>query len=105
MNGACFAPPLPGYNGSFIMPLMTGPTFFNSDLSLFKNFQFSEAKKLQFRISGYNFLNHPLRSYVPNDPNLNLNFDQSGKLTTARFGYADSKLGHRIMQLAVKFYF
>ena len=32
-------------------------------------------------------------------------FDSSGKLSNARFGYADWKTGHRIIQLALKFYF
>jgi hypothetical protein len=36
---------------------------------------------------------------------LNLNFDASGKQTNERFGFADYKVGHRIIQLAVKFYF
>jgi hypothetical protein len=105
INGNCFAVPTPGHNGSFILPYIKGPAFINSDLSLFKNFNFSEQKKLQFRVSGYNFLNHPITTFVNGDNNLNLSFDSSGKLSNSRFGYADWKAGHRIIQLAVKFYF
>jgi hypothetical protein len=106
INSSCFALPTPGHNGAFIFPTIEGPAFFNSDISLFKNFAFSESKKLQFRFSAYNFLNHPISSFVQNDPNLNLNFDpNTGKPSNARFGYTDSKVGHRIIQLAVKFYF
>lgn len=105
INGACFAPPTPGHNGPFIMPYIKGPAFVNADISLFKNFKISEHKKLQFRVSGYNFLNHPLQSFINGDQNLNLTFDQSGTLTNKRFGYADSRIGHRIIQLAAKFYF
>jgi hypothetical protein len=105
INGNCFAVPTPGHNGPFILPYIKGPAFLNSDLSLFKNFNFSEQKKLQFRISGYNFLNHPITSFVNGDNNLNLSFDASGKLSNSRFGYADWKTGHRVIQLAVKFYF
>ena len=47
------------------MPYIKGPAFFNNDLSLFKNFQLSEAKKIQFRVSAFNFLNHPLASFNP----------------------------------------
>jgi hypothetical protein len=72
---------------------------------MFKNFNFNESKKLQLRFSAYNFLNHPITSFVNGDPNLNLNFDASGKQTNERFGFADYKVGHRIIQLAVKFYF
>ncbi len=60
MNLNCFAPPSPGQNGNYIFPYMKGPGYFNGDLSLFKNFRLAEKKKLQFRISANNFLNHPL---------------------------------------------
>jgi hypothetical protein len=105
VNGGCFAPPTLGHNGSYEWPYIKGPAFFNHDLSLFKNFQIDESKKVQFRFSAYNFLNHPIASFLNGDPNLNLTFDQSGKLNNQRFGYADQKFGHRILQLAVKFYF
>ena len=56
-----------------MLPAIYGPAFFNSDLGLFKNFQITESKKLQFRFNGYNFLNHPLWSF--NGNNLSLGFD------------------------------
>lgn len=105
INGACFAAPSANQNGNFILPYVKGPAFFNNDLSMFKNFNFSEQKRLQFRFSGYNFLNHPITSFIGGDPNLNLALDASGKLQNSRFGYADYKAGHRIIQLAVKYYF
>jgi hypothetical protein len=83
INGACFAPfATPGQQGTYIFPTLTGPGFFNSDLSVFKNFTWgaSETKKLQFRMSGYNFLNHPNRTFINADPGLNLNFDANGVL-------------------------
>jgi len=109
INGACFSPFVtPGQQGTYIFPTLTGPGFFNSDLSLFKNFTFakSENKKLQFRFSGYNFLNHPLRSFTSGDPNLStLTYDASGKLTNPTFGQALWTAGHRSIQLALKFLF
>jgi hypothetical protein len=53
-----------GVNGPIVLPEIFGPWFFNSDLSMFKNFQISESKKLQFRFSAYNFLNHPIWSFT-----------------------------------------
>ena len=84
---------------------MTGPGFFNSDLSIFKNFTFgqSESKKLQFRFSGYNFLNHPNWTFLNADQGLNLTFNSSGTLTNQKFGYATNTIGHRILQMMVKF--
>jgi hypothetical protein len=106
INGNCFSLPTPGHNGSFIFPYIKGPMFFNSDLSLFKNFQISEAKKLQFRASFYNFLNHPLTSFNPagGDGNLTMAFNSSGKLSP-NFGFADYLNGNRSIQLVLKFFF
>jgi hypothetical protein len=107
VNGSCFAlPTIPGGNGPITLPEVFGPSFFNSDLSLFKNFQFSESRKLQLRFSAYNFMNHPLWSFRNGSNNLNLNFDgTTGQLANDKFGIATEKLGHRIIQLAIKFYF
>jgi hypothetical protein len=106
INGACFSPFVtPGQQGNYIFPALTGPGFFNTDVSLFKNFTFgpSENKKLQFRFSGYNFLNHPNRTFLNGDQNLNLSFNSSGTLTNSNFGYATNTIGHRILQMMVKF--
>lgn len=107
VNGSCFAlPTIPGGNGPTLLPEVFGPKFFNSDLSLFKNLQFGESRKLQLRFSAYNFLNHPLWSFRNGSSNLNLNFDgRTGKLANNNFGVSTEKLGHRIIQLAIKFYF
>jgi len=111
INSACFAPPIlgapgqPGVGGPLIMPYMRGPAFFNTDLSLFKNFKIDEAKNLQFRFSAFNFPNHPVRSFVNGDQNLRLDYNAAGVLNNSRFGYADSKVGRRVIQLAVKFFF
>ncbi len=104
INANCFALPSPGHNGSIIMPEMFGPGFFNSDLGMFKNFQMGEQRKLQFRFNAYNFLNHPVWSFG-SDNNLNLAFNENGKVSNTRFGYVDNKLGRRVIQLAVKYYF
>jgi hypothetical protein len=86
------------------LPAVYGPAFLNFDLGLFKNFQISESKKLQIRVNGYNFLNHPLWSF--NGTNLQLGFDGStGQLNTPNFGTVTEKQGHRVVQLAIKFFF
>ena len=105
INPNCFAIPTAiGQNGPSILPAIYGPAFFNSDLGLFKNFQIKESKKLQIRFNGTNFLNHPLWSF--NGANLNLGFDgTSGKVNTPLFGTVTEKQGHRIIQVAAKFYF
>jgi hypothetical protein len=107
INGNCFAAPTLGHNGAIVMPYIKGPAFFNSDLSLFKNFQMGEVRKIQLRLSAYNFLNHPLTSFNANggDNNLNLSLDQTGKLANPTFGYANYKNGNRTVQFVFKFFF
>jgi len=71
---------------------------------MFKNFNISESKKLQIRFNGYNFLNHPLWSF--NGNNLGIGFDgTTGLVNTPTFGTVLNKQGHRIVQVAAKFYF
>jgi hypothetical protein len=82
-----------------------GPAYFNADVGLFKNFNINgKRKKLQFRLNGYNFLNHPLWSF--NGGNLNLGFNgTTGLINTPLFGTVTTKQGHRIVQLAATFSF
>jgi len=105
INGACFAIPSVGHNGDYVFPYAAGPAFVNHDLSVFKNWTLKEDKKLQFRFSAYNFLNHPLWSFTAGDTNLNLEFNQNGNLKNPNFGYVQHKYGHRTLQLALKFFF
>ena len=105
INPNCFSFPTQiGQNGPTVLPAIYGPAYFNWDLGLFKNFQITESKRLQFRINAYNFLNHPLWSF--NGSHLSLGFDgTTGKLNTPDFGTVTDKQGRRIIQLAVKFFF
>ena len=107
VNGSCFSlPTQKGGNGPIIMPHVVGPTFWNSDLGLYKNFNISESKRIQFRFNTYNFLNHPLWSFVSTGNNLRLIFDPAtGKVSNPNFGRVTEKQGRRIVQLALKFYF
>ncbi len=110
LNGSCFAPPVAlgngrvGINGGNILPYFRGPAFFNTDLSVFKNFRFGESRNIQFRASAYNFPNHPVRSFVDGDQNLFLNFNAQGQ-ANPNFGFANSKVGRRIVQLGLRFLF
>jgi hypothetical protein len=110
VNGSCFAvPTVVGKNGPTILPVSYGPTYFNWDMSLFKNFKISESKSFQFRIQAYNWLNHPLYSF-PSGSNLTLNFQQDPVTqqftqVNSNFGTTTQKQGARILQLVVKFYF
>jgi len=78
-NTSCFAPPTGGKDGDIIWPYIKGPAFFNSDLAIYKDFHFKEHDKIEFRMSAFNFLNHPLKQFDTNgnDSDVNLNFSAS----------------------------
>jgi hypothetical protein len=110
VNPNCFAAPTtPGQNGPTLLPVSYGPAYFDWDMAIFKNFKITESKSLQFRINGYNFLNHPLWSF-PDAGNLTLQFQQdpvTGAITqtNSNFGKTTVKQGQRIVEFAVKFFF
>jgi hypothetical protein len=105
VNPACFAAAPTNGLGTGGMPYLPGPMFWNSDLSLMKNFKISEHQNLQFRFAGFNFMNHDLTSFSANDSNLYLHFNSAGQLANPNFGIADYKMGHRIMEMGVKYTF
>lgn len=118
LNPNCFALPSAGQIGNGRIPYMAGPMFWNSDLSLLKNFRITEHQNLEFRFAAFNFLNHDLLSFSNGDNNLKLNFNSAGQLSNATdpnhacpgpscqaFGYSDYHYGHRILELGVKYSF
>jgi hypothetical protein len=107
VNGACFSlPTVPGVNGPMILPEIFGPSFLNSDLGMFKNFAMGEQRKIQIRFNAYNFLNHPLWSFVSSGNNLNWVADpNTAQLSNPNFGITTEKQGRRIIQVAIKYYF
>ena len=75
---------------------VAGPPWYNVDASIFKEFHFNESRYFQFRVEGFNVLNHPQFS---NPGDLNFIGDPNfGKIGSVR------NTG-REMQLALKFYF
>ena len=92
-----------------MLPVSFGPTFFDSDLGIFKNFQMTERMKLQLRAQAYNFLNHPLYSF-PSGSDLTLQFTQDPVTqaitqSNANFGTTTQKQGSRIIEFGAKFFF
>jgi len=82
----------------------------NHDISIFKNFPLTaehQERKLQFRISAYNFVNHPIPFFQTGDPGLALSY-KNGVLTQSslqNFGIPVKKQGNRVMELTLKLFF
>ncbi len=114
-NLNCFAAAAPGQPGTYVFPYLKGPAYNTHDLTLSKSFAISEKKHLQFRLSANNFLNHPLKSLIQNNLNLQFATDNPDSanpkltpndFTKANFGkYTENKFGKRIITLGVKFTF
>jgi len=110
-NPACFAPETTWkQQGTLIWPYIKGPAFFNSDLSLYKNFAFKEHQNLQFRFQAYNFLNHPLPSLTANGADLQLDFNNNNVLSMTNInaltdGKAANTQGRRVIMLSLKYNF
>ncbi len=97
-----------------MLPRLTEPTFFDSDISAQKAFLFRDNQNITFRASGFNFLNHPLTtlsSAFTNQYYLNYNnpnstsFAQNSSNTSAGFGVLPFKTGRRILELSLKYNF
>lgn len=115
---------------------LRGPARSNFDVTLFKNFNFTETRKVQLRAAFFNVFNQAFPIYIEGDPtnsdiNTSLNAtclvrrdnvpngtggtsnnvcDPTGGFTFTQdtvdnFGKITRKHGHRIVELAVKFYF
>ena len=115
-NDKCFATPnVKGKNGPAVWPNITGPAFFVSDLALFKSFKVTEHQNVQFRVSAFNFLNHPLPQFgVGQDVNLHMTCQGDGACSAGGVNNNATTNGtvqykapnqNRFMELALKYYF
>ena len=105
LNPAVFIAPQPGTVGTIQRNSFRGPGVNNWDISLFKNFNFTESIRLQLRLETFNTFNHTQPATINttfNSPSAGLppshgTVGSSGQIT----GYRDP----RNVQLGVKLYF
>ncbi|MFT4112779.1 carboxypeptidase regulatory-like domain-containing protein [Silvibacterium sp.] len=119
-NVNCFqTPSTMGVNGPSVIPYIKGPSFFVSDLGLYKSFTVHEGQQIQFRVQAFNFLNHPLPELGEgSDVDLHMTCNQSSTSAggcdlgganenTTTNGNAEYKASgqNRVMELALKYTF
>ena len=117
LRGSCFAAPAVGSQGGQKYPYMSAAPYFSNDLAIYRAFPIHERQQIQFRMSAFNWLNHPLpefSSLTPltlaynvdyNSKNISPKFVTSG---TGAFGVMDTKSQapyQRIIELNVKYFF
>jgi hypothetical protein len=121
VNGACFGIPALGSQGQWTLPDAHGPAYFKSDLSIFKDFKINDRQNMQFRISAFNFMNHPISSFASSNLSnlyLDAGYADSTVYTTpaaalaaltinnkSTFGSTAYKVGQRVAELGFKYNF
>ena len=80
--------------------VLIGPGFQMWDMSLMKNFRFSERIGLQFRAESFNTFNHPNFTSI----NTTVRFDTAGK-PTQNFGAVTGAGPGRVLSLGLKLLF
>jgi hypothetical protein len=123
VNGNCFALPALGTQGWWNLPDVHGPAYWTDDLTVFKNFKINERQNMQFQLSGFNFLNHPLTSFNNNNlstldldagdvcagtctyTTLTLALQNATIANGGTFATTDFKNGVRIVELGMKYNF
>ena len=81
------------FTTQFNRNLTYSPGFQNWNLSAFKNFRIAERANVQFRVDGFNFINHPNWGGVDRSP------------TSATFGKITGKSSERNLQMSLRLSF
>jgi hypothetical protein len=106
-NPSCFASPSIGHNGTFRLPYIHGPNYFNDEIGVFKDFNVHEGNKLEIRFQGFNFLNRSFDTYQQYDNSLYLGFAglNAPPTNASTAGVTTTRTGHRTVQLEAKYFF
>jgi hypothetical protein len=102
-NTSAFLPPnlmVQGQFGNGGRNILIGPGFSQWDLSIFKNFNYRDRARVQFRAESFNLLNHP--SFTGIDTTAR--FDAAGK-PTGTFGAVTAAGPSRVLEFGVKLLF
>jgi len=92
-----FSAPAAGSYGNCSVGSIRGPRYADVDLSLHKDFHFTESMRLQFRTDFLNLFNHPILDFAGGPSPF--------ALTSGVMGQINSSQGERNIQFALKFFF
>lgn len=110
INPNCFAAPtVVGVGGPIEYPYMRGPGYLDNDLSIFKSFPTRESQRIEVRVQGQNFINHPNPQFGLNGVNdLQLQFGPTLGSTNNNANMTGKPLlttGQRLMTFSAKYFF
>jgi Carboxypeptidase regulatory-like domain len=114
----CFSAPAIGQYGGQHYPYMSMGSYFDNDLALYRTIHIHNTQSVQFRISAFDWLNHPLPEfssanqvtlrYLVDYPSKTITLNTGTGGTVSNFGTMDTKTGspyERIVELNVKYIF
>jgi len=84
--------PGPGQLGNLGLKWIEGPSRMTFDMNLLKRIKLAESKEFELRMDAINVLNHP----IFDNPNLNINSTDFGRITTAMFAARTFVLNARV---------
>jgi hypothetical protein len=105
LNPAYFLRPADGTVGNILRNAFTGPGINNWDMSLFKNFNFTESVRLQLRLETYNTFNHTQPAAINTGFSSNTIGQAPSASTVGNSGQVTGYRDPRNVQLGLKLYF
>jgi Carboxypeptidase regulatory-like domain/TonB-dependent Receptor Plug Domain len=105
LNPNYFLRPADGTVGNIKRNAFTGPGVNNWDISLFKNFNFTESVRLQLRLETYNTFNHTQPAAINTGFSSNTIGQAPSASTVGNSGQVTGYRDPRNVQLGVKLYF
>lgn len=103
LNPSAFAEPAPGTLGNMGTYNVVGPSYFQLDVALVRQFPIRESQNLQFRAEAFNLFNNTRLNATSGGFGVSLPF--SALISSNTFGRIFSAFDPRILQLAMKFTF
>ena len=108
LNPAAFAQNPTGTYGDLGRNALRGPGFFTLDMSLSRQFRFSERFRVQLRADAFNILNHTnyVGNFAPAGQPAGASYGTlSQNISSSNFGQVTGAYDPRIMQVALKLFF
>jgi hypothetical protein len=119
MNASCFGVPAIGSQGLRVFPYLSGPSYSNTDLTIYKNVHIGEKQTVEFRAAAFNAFNHALwefnsskytsLNFTTTDntsfTNLSASTATNGIGGGQKWGQTYYKTGRRVVELSVKYNF
>jgi len=119
MNASCFGVPTVGSQGLRQFPYLSGPSYYNTDLTIAKPYHITEKQVIEVKAAAFNAFNHPLSEFngsqyatlnfqtadKANFTNLSANGATNGLSSGQKWGTMYYKAGRRIAELSIKYSF